>query len=551
MKVVLVAVNAKYIHSCLAVHSLYTYLNKENENIDDAKNIVVKEFTINNSEDIIISELFALKPHVLAFSCYIWNINMVLSITRSLKIIMPEVKIIAGGPEVSYDWEGLAEHGIDFIVKGEGEKAFRTLIALLQNGEECEPVWDGQQIPLESIPFPYQDGFAEFENRIIYYESSRGCFNNCSFCLSGAGSKGLRFLPIERTKADLLAFILAKVAQVKFVDRTFNCDKERAKNIWAYLIQKDNGVTNFHFEISADLLDDEAVELLGQARKGLFQFEIGVQSTNPKTLAAVGRATDTRKLFENVRKLKLLGNICCYLDLIAGLPYEDYESFITSFNDVIACNPDKLHLGFLKLLKGSALRKNANQFGIKFKNVSPYEILTNNFMGFDVLDKLKNVEHVVGVFYNTGGFGGYVKFMMGQFKTPYDFFEALSTYWKINNCHLISHKKMALYTILYDFFRYSQNSRDSESSKLICELLRFDMLTKENIRTFPDWISEYYSYDAKKVTRTSAIHTFEYDIVTWLKQTGENSSIEIKRVNVEVEFYYEVSPIRWQLLEVI
>lgn len=506
--IILAAINAKFIHSSLAIHSLRACLGEE------AKHVHIREFTVNQPESLIISELFKLKPEILAFSCYIWNIGMVLSIAGAIKQIMPGVRIIAGGPEVSYISEGedLLAHGIDEIVSGEGESAFRQLVSgyLSSTGQKTRPV-EFSDIPFSELTFPYLDGFDGFANRIIYYESSRGCPNSCGYCLAGLGA-GVQFLPPERVRAELSEFMSAKVPQVKFVDRTFNCDKRHAMDIWQHLIASDNGVTNFHFEIAGDLLDDEMVGLIGRARPGLFQFEIGVQSTNPKTLAAIGRSTDTSRLLENVRKLKNIGNVHLHLDLIIGLPYEDMPSFTKSFNDVMAVRPDQLQVGFLKLLKGSALRKDAKKYGIKFNKTAPYEILASDFMGYEVIDRLKKVEHMVDLFYNSGGFQAYIRYMVTQYESDYDFYDALAGYWDSNGYHMVSHKKTALYTILYEF---------GGKGRLVSELLKYDMLTRENVRTFPIWIEEYYRYDHKKVSRDSAVHTFEYDIDTWERREVE------------------------------
>ena len=532
MNIILVAINAKFIHSSLAVHSLYSYLSEEKEHV------LIKEFTVNHPEDLIISELFKLKPDVLAFSCYIWNIMMVLSIAQTFKKILPETKIVVGGPEVSYEYDDLFAYGVDIVVPGEGERAFKALVQqfLYQMPIHEIPVF--KDIPLEDIPFPYNgdhNGLENFKNRIIYYETSRGCPNHCGYCLSSV-TQGVRFLPIDRIKSDLSAFLSAKVHQVKFVDRTFNCDKKHAINIWSYLIQNDNGTTNFHFEIGGGLLDDEMVSLIGQARKGLFQFEIGVQSTNPDTLAAINRSVDNQKLFENIRMLKALGNVHLHLDLIVGLPYEGYSSFIKSFNNVMACFPPKLQVGFLKLLKGSSLRKNAVKYGIKFKESPPYEILSNNFMKFEEVNKLKKIEHMVDMFYNSGGYQCFIRFMFQKFNSPFDFFDALSIYWEQNDYHLVSHKKVALYTILYEFGK--KTLPEGVDAAAISELLKFDMLLKENIRTFPNWIDDYYSYDHKQITRTTGVHSFKYDICTWLKQTDEIFFDPLQNVEIKVLFDY-------------
>ena len=535
MNIILVGINAKYIHSCLAVHSLYAYLNEEKEHV------FVKEFTVNHPEELIISELFKLKPDVLAFSCYIWNIKMVLSLVQTFKKILPEIKIVVGGPEVSYEYDDLFDYGIDIVVPGEGERAFKVLVQyfLIQTPIQKIPhkSFLFEYIPLEDIPFPYNTDcceFQNFKNRIIYYETSRGCPNHCGYCLSSV-TQGVRFLPMDRVKSDLSAFLSAKIHQVKFVDRTFNCDKKHAMDIWSYLIQNDNGITNFHFEISGGLLDDETVSLIGQARKGLFQFEIGVQSTNRDTLKAINRSVDNQKLFENIRKLKTLGNVHLHLDLIVGLPFEDYPSFIKSFNDVMGCFPPKLQVGFLKLLKGSSLRENAAKYGIMFKENPPYEILSNNFMGFDEINKLKKIENMVDTFYNSGNYQCFAKFMIQKFNSYFGFFDVLSSYWEQNQYHLVSHKKTDLYTILYEFGKEILPS----DAVLISELLKFDMLLKENIRTFPKWIEDYYSYDHKQITRTTGIHIFKYDICDWLRQRDNEFNVALQEKEVKVLFDYD------------
>ena len=576
MNIILAPINAKFIHSSLAAYSLYAYLGEEKENV------LIKEFTINHSEDLIISELFSLQPDMLAFSCYIWNIEMILSIVRTLKKILPTVKIVLGGPEVSYEFDYLFAYGVDVIVLGEGEQSFKLIVQDFLTHKPLQQIYKSSGVSLGDIPFPYQDNyhqndhnqrqinlnrnqnnqnnklfstaFAEFNNRILYYETTRGCVNNCGFCLSSA-TKGVKFLPMERVKADLALFLAAKVKQVKFVDRTFNCNKQHTLDIWSYLIQNDNGITNFHFEIAGDLLDEDMINLIGQARKALFQFEIGVQSTNPETLTAINRSTDTTLLLKNVSTLKSMGNVHCHLDLIVGLPYENKQSFIQSFNDVMSCFPDKLQVGFLKLLKGSSLRKDANKYGIQSKDSPPYEILSNKFMGFDVINKLKKIEHMVDMFYNSDGFKCYVQFMVQQFKAPYDFFDALSTYWEQNGYHLVSHKRLALYTILYEFgkdiaFSNVSDARMTSVGTLnmvmtnvdisdsvvmkISELLKFDMLIQENFRTFPEWITSYYHYDHKLITRTSGIHTFNYDIIEWLKDI----ELPLLSKQIKVQFDY-------------
>ena len=506
MNIILVALNAKFIHSSLAVHSLYAHLDKCTHHGELQKHVTIKEFTINHREELIVSELFGLKPDVLAFSCYVWNIEMILSIVKVFRKIMPDVKIVLGGPEVSYwnadglDADSLRADSLradsrdtdldaDFIICGEGEEAFRSLVQslvygvtnhgpLTKNPSDAPLDYTATLLPLDHIPFVYQHGFHNFENRIIYYETSRGCINRCGFCLTSA-THGVRFLPLDRAFDDLSIFLSNNVRQVKFVDRTFNCNKQHAMAIWEYLIRNDNNTTNFHFEISGDMLDDEMIDMIGQARSGLFQFEIGVQSTNPKTLSAISRDTDTAKLLNNVRKLRKLDNVHLHLDLIVGLPYEDRTSFIKSFNDVMACSPHQLQVGFLKLLRGSALRRDADKYGMKFHDKAPYEILANDFIGYVEINRIKKIEHMVEKFYNSGGFDAYIEHMMPKFKTAYDFYEALSVYWEDNEYHMRAHKWYALYTILYEFGGKSEGVRHSLSA---------DILRKENVRNFPEWV---------------------------------------------------------------
>ena len=544
VKIILVAINAKYIHSALAVRSLYAYLSPQ-----EKEYVHIKEFTVNQSEDLIISELFSLKPDVLAFSCYIWNIEMVISLAQTFKKILPDTKIVVGGPEVSYECEAPLANSIDFIIAGEGEQAFKALIqAFIDESTIAHPkqvVTESHHLPLDEIPFPYESEFHDFKHRIIYYESSRGCPFGCSFCLSSA-TQGVRFLSLDRVKADLTQFLSAeidgeKIRQVKFVDRTFNGDKKHAMDIWKYLIKNDNGITNFHFEISGALLDDEMIDLIGQARKGLFQFEMGVQSTNLTTLEAINRNMDRlkqQKLFENIRKLKALGTVHLHLDLIVGLPYEDYFSFIQSFNDVMACYPHQLQVGFLKLLKGSDLQKNSKKYGVQYKTRAPYEILTNNFIDFEAVNKLKKIEHMVELFYNTGGYQSFIRFMLQKFKSPFDFFDALAMFWETNAYHRAAHKKGVLYTILYEF----GIKKSPSDTRAICELLKFDMLLQDNIRTFPNWVDSYYSYDSKQVTRTTAIHSFCYDVYSWLNTTsfafGDNRIDSLQQKDIKLYFDY-------------
>jgi radical SAM superfamily enzyme YgiQ (UPF0313 family) len=507
VKIILVALNAKFIHSSPAIRSLYACLS-----VGEKRNVLLREFTVNQSEDLIVSELFKLNPDILAFSCYIWNIDMVLSVIGIFKKIMPQTHIIAGGPEVSYEYGHLYELGVDTVVVGEGERAFREIVRGLTDGARVLPaLYQSEPLALAEIPFPYESDFAEYENRIIYYETSRGCPNGCRFCLSS--DEPVRYLPMERVKADLRRFIDAEVKQVKFVDRTFNCSAERAAEIWEYLIQTDNGTSNFHFEVCADSLTDAQIELLQTARNGLFQFEVGVQSTNPAVLREIRRNPDTGPLLANVRRLKALGNIHLHLDLIVGLPHEDYPSFARSFDDCMAVSPHMLQVGFLKLLKGCGLRADADKYGIIYHYSAPYEVLVTDVMDYAAVNKLKIVSHMVDLFYNSGKYACCLRYLTGKYPSPFTLFDALSEYWEARQYHLLPQKGKGLYAVLYGF---GTGLYPSESG-VFRELLKYDMLVSENIRTFPHFIADNYRYDPKMITKSSATHKFEYDIPDWLE----------------------------------
>ena len=431
--IVLVAINAKFVHASLSVRSLRAYAGSF---------IKLREFTINEPEELIESELYAMQPGLLAFSCYIWNIEMVLRIVRTLRKILPEVKIVLGGPEVlaSDELSDIA----DALVIGEGEGAFAKLLEDYKAGQQLQRVYHGKEYPLalEEIPFAYDN----FDKPILYYESSRGCANSCAYCLAPSS---VRFLPMKRVREDLNKFLQAEVKQVKFVDRTFNCAREHAMGIWDFLIKRDNGKTNFHFELAGELLDEEMISLIAKARKGLFQFEIGVQSTNPKTIQAIQRRTDIEKLLENVRKLKKAGNVHLHLDLIAGLPHEDWGSITESFNTVMDCRPDHMQLGFLKLLRGSKLREEAKKYKIIYKDEPPYEILSNDCLGYAQINRLKMMAKMLRLFYNSGNFC--LEEQLSRFDSPFAFFDGLAAYWEENDYHLVSHKRSTLQRILDEF----------------------------------------------------------------------------------------------------
>ncbi|HCT65260.1 MAG TPA: B12-binding domain-containing radical SAM protein [Lachnospiraceae bacterium] len=495
MNILLIAINAKFIHSSLAVRSLKAYCPELSNNINSI------EYTINNSEDYILTDIFKQKPDVICFSCYIWNINMIVSLSKNLKKILPNSKIVCGGPEVSYESEDfiLNNSNIDIIIRGEGEKTFSQLChALIENapldtingltlrtGDAIVSTQPQLPISMDELPFVYSD-FIDLQHRIIYYETQRGCPYNCQFCLSSV-EKGVRFLSLEKVFTHLDFFLKNKVRQVKFVDRTFNCNKKHATAIWQYLIANDNGVTNFHMEIEAHIMEDDTINLLSHAREGLFQFEIGIQSTNCDTLTAVKRNPDFDSLKNKIEKIKALKNIHVHLDLIAGLPYESYSSFRTSFNDVYSLNADQLQLGFLKVLKGSGLRADAEKYGIVNRHQSPYEVLFTNDISFEQMVSLKAIEDIVETYYNSGKALHTAKYTAMLFDTPFDFYELFSLYWENKNHHRVNHSKQELYTIFYEFCL--ENNFTKSKIEIIKELLKFDMLLCDNLNSCPSWVN--------------------------------------------------------------
>jgi len=479
MKILLTTLNAKFIHSSLALRNLKACAGEYSENI------AILEFTINQTENFILAEIFKRKPDIIGFSCYIWNIRQILGIISSVKKILPDAKIILGGPEISYEYEAILEdYPIDKIIVGEGEQAFYDLLRRFKRfrGFPNEKIVEGEILDLDLIPFAYKNGFSDLENRIIYYETSRGCPYNCDYCLSGS-DKGIRYLSFERVKSDLSCFLDAKVKQVKFVDRTFNANKRHAMAVWEFLIDRDNEFTNFHFEVCADLLSSDEIELLKKARKGLFQLEIGVQSTSEKTLESIGRKTNLNKIYENVRLIKKLGTIHQHLDLIAGLPYEDYASFKKSFNDVFATEPEMLQLGFLKVLKGSKVRENADIYGIIYKDSADYEVLSTNWLTYEEILKLKSIEHVLEIFYNSGQFIRTLKYLISFSDNPFEFFEKLASYWSKMEYHSTSHSKINLYVKLYHF---ANSFLSADEIEIVKELLLFDLLSTERLKSLPD-----------------------------------------------------------------
>ena len=501
MKILLAACNAKYIHSNLAVYDLQAYASEY------ADHIVLKEYTINQLKDDIMRDIYLEHPDVVCVSCYIWNLSFVKELMADLIKILPGADFWAGGPEVSYDAEKFLTENSEFkgVMVGEGEETFKELAGYYveknpQNLKDMTGICyrDGDQIihngwrqimDLSSIPFIYKD-LSEFKNRIIYYESSRGCPFSCSYCLSSIDKK-LRFRDTETVKKELQFFIDNKVPQVKFVDRTFNCKHDHAMAIWKYINEHDNGVTNFHFEISADLLREEELQEMSTMRPGLIQLEIGVQSTNPDTIKAIHRTMDFEKLKGIVDRIHSFGNIHQHLDLIAGLPYEDYDSFRHSFNDVYALKPQQLQLGFLKVLKGSHMMEMCREYGIVYKTQEPYEVLSTKWLDYDHVLKLKTVENMVEVYYNSGQFQNTLEYLEKFFPDAFSIYERLGSFYMEKGYGDVSHTRMRRYEILLEFLEdVPEISMDQVKDQMV-----YDLYLRENLKSRPGFARDQKPFE--------------------------------------------------------
>ena len=525
LKILLAACNAKYIHSNLAVYNLKSCSGEY------SPNVVIKEYTINQIQDDILKDIYLEQPDVICFSCYIWNISFVKELVPDLKKILPHVDFWAGGPEVSYDAvEFLKKNPAFFgVMVGEGEETFHELAGYYierkpENLKEIRGVafHDETKVPdivhtgwrelmdLSKVPFAYSN-LTEFKNRIIYYESSRGCPFSCSYCLSSIDKK-LRFRDIELVKKELQFFIDNKVPQVKFVDRTFNCKHDHAMAIWRYITEHDNGITNFHFEISADLLREEELALMKTMRPGLIQLEIGVQSTNPQTIKAIRRTMDFEKLKGIVEQIHSFGNIHQHLDLIAGLPYEGYDSFHKSFCDVYALRPEQFQLGFLKVLKGSHMMEMTGEYQILYKDREPYEVLSTAWLTYGEILRLKMVESMVEVYYNSGQFKNTLVFLEKYFDDPFRMYEALGRFYEKKGYSEISHSRMRRYEILMEF----AGEQKEIPSEALSDVMLLDLYLRENLKNRPSFASDQKPYErliwdyrkAKKIPKTAHIEVF-------------------------------------------
>lgn len=543
MKYLLAAINAKYIHSNLAVYDLKAYAKEYQDQIE------ITEYTINQNPDEILKDIYRKKPDFIAYSCYIWNICIIEQLIKETVKILPNTELWLGGPEASYRAEELMQKYsfLKGIMIGEGEETFYQLLKYYEEKSGLEKVQSimyrekneikqtkiGALLDLSSVPFPYQN-LSEFENRIIYYESSRGCPFSCSYCLSSIDKK-LRFRELELVKKELQFFLDKKVTQVKFVDRTFNCKKGHAFEIWQYILEHDNGITNFHFEISADLLTEEELKLIQRMRPGLIQLEIGVQSTNPETLKAIHRTVNLEILKKNVASVHTFQNTHQHLDLIAGLPQEDYVSFQKSFNEVYKMQPDQLQLGFLKVLAGTQIWEHTKEYEIVYQDMPPYEVLYTKWISYEEILILKGVEQMVEVYYNSLQFVYSVAYLVPYFKTPFSFYQKLADYYEKNTVFEAKHSRMERFLLLLHF---AQGYLREEELIQLKEKMVYDLYLRENAKSRPSFVAEeegwkeqkrdfyiqeakerkylpnYQNYDGKQLAKMTHLEKFSRNPVT-------------------------------------
>jgi len=547
MKVLLVAINAKYIHANLAVYSLKAYAKKNM--FMDKEVIEIAEYTINQQTDEIMSDIYLRKPDIIAFSCYIWNIMVVVELISELAQILPNTDIWLGGPEVSYDaqksiasLDGMGVNTVRGIMVGEGEDIFAELIKKYiehdNKNDECFRDIKGIAcrgfisearglMDMDKLIFPY-DNIEKFDNRIIYYESSRGCPFTCSYCLS-AIDKSIRFRSVNKVEEELQFFLDKKVKQVKFVDRTFNCNHKHAMEIWSFIHNNDNGITNFHFEISAEILTNEEIMILNLFRPGLVQLEIGVQTTNYSTLNKINRVMDFEKLCETVKKIQAKKNIHVHLDLIAGLPEESYEMFISSFNDVYSLRPEQLQLGFLKVLKGAPIREQAIHYDINFQRKAPYEVLFTRQITYEEILKLKAVEKMVELYYNSNQFDNTLQLLEQSYDNAFQMYKELADYYSDCGYSIAQPSRVRRYEILLAF----ACKKDKANTEKYQEILTLDLYLRENIKNRPSFAKDltkyreriknfykneanthaimphYQKYDAAQISRLTHIEVFD------------------------------------------
>ena len=509
MNILLTAINAKYIHSNPAVYSLRAYACRYGGSRYEEE-IRIAEYTINQPVDEILMDIYERCPDILCISCYLWNINYVEQLIREIPKVLPETKIWLGGPEVSYNAREMLDGypGLAGVMCGEGEQTFLELMqyyhgegaAALRDvagiayrartgngnaaGDVCEtPVRPA--LDLSTIPFIYEH-IEDFENRIVYYESSRGCPFSCSYCLSSI-DKCLRFRDPDLVRRELQFFIDHEVPQVKFVDRTFNCRHDHAMAVWSYIKEHDRGITNFHFEVAADLLNDEEIALIRSMRPGLIQLEIGVQSTNPDTVREIRRRMDLAKVEKNVAAVREARNVHQHLDLIAGLPYEDYDSFARSFDRVYAMKPDQLQLGFLKVLKGSLMHEKTEEYGLVYQDRPPYEVLSTKWLSYSNVIRLKKIEEMVEVYYNSGQFRNTMEQLEQAYASSFEMYGALADYYEKNGMFRLNHSRIARYEILYHFIEETEGAERIAGYR---EWLTLDLYLRDNVKNRPAFLGE-------------------------------------------------------------
>ncbi len=533
MKLLLCGINAKYIHSNPAIYSLKAYT--EAYATLERLQIELAEYTINQELDFILEDIYKKRPDILAISCYIWNIHYVKLLVKDIAKVLPQTKIWLGGPEVTYDGVQALQTmpEVTGIILGEGEKIFlevckyydtevgelRDIAGIVYRKEDGEIVTTRVQtdfLDLSTVPFLYDD-LAPFENRIIYYETSRGCPFSCSYCLSSV-DKRVRFRDVEIVKKEISFFLEKKVAQVKLVDRTFNCKKSHCLAIWQHILENDNGVTNFHFEVSADLIGQEELAILKQMRPGLVQLEIGVQTTNPVTAKEIRRNASFESITRVVKTVNTFHNIHQHLDLIIGLPFENYNSFANSFNEVYALEPEQLQVGFLKVLKGSYMHQMAETYGIVYRERAPYEVLYTRWVSYEELLRLKALEEVVEVYYNSGQFKYTLRYLQTQFKTPFHMYEALADYYEEHNLFAYSHSRMKRYELLLDFaLQHHKTEEVLDKYDIYTSLLTYDYYLREHAKsrlsfsrdlsTYKEHIKTFYIYEDKNLLYLTAYET--------------------------------------------
>lgn len=537
MKFLLVGINSKYIHSNPAIHYLKLYAGEEYQNT-----VELAEYTINHLKEQILSDIYRRRPDAVGISCYIWNFRMVQELLPEIHKVLPGRDIWLGGPEVSFEGEEvLAQFPyVTGIMTGEGEETFRELLSCYRDEKDYHGVKglllpDGftgsrRELSMDELPFLYTD-LQEYENRILYYETSRGCPFQCTYCLSSIERK-VRLRSHEKVEQELSYFLAKKVPQVKFVDRTFNCNREHALFIWNYIREHDNGVTNFHFEVAADIMNEEQLAALTAMRPGLVQLEIGIQTTNDKTLHEINRYADTRHIAGVVARLREPGNIHIHLDLIAGLPYEDYESFGRSFDEVYAMKPEQLQLGFLKVLKGSPMYHMTEQYGIVYQSTPPYEVLYTKWLSFDEILRLKRIEEMVELYYNSNQFRKTLFMLEQAFSGPFQMYSRLADYYEEKGYFINTPARSYRYQVLLDFAM----EREPEKADLYTELLTCDYYLRENAKSRPSFaadqtcyyremadfyekeekepeiLTEYEGYHAKQVMKMTHMEAFFYPV---------------------------------------